>query len=262
MGKINKPDYVKLIIGFLWSDDELLEKCKNKLEEHFGEIDFASSAIDFTFTKYYNAEIGDNIKRQYVSFKKLISPEALSDIKVYTNDIEQTFAKADKRPVNIDPGYIDLSKLVLASTKDATYRIYSSAGMYLQSTLYFEGKTFKPWPLTYADYRSEHAVNFFNIVRNNYKQKEYKNKKVAIKKIGYTCLFYKRWFIVISALSLLFPLMIMPIKRSLAFGTKAMIATYTIGALWTVIAYYYIAILCINYGDAAIRLFYTLSSMR
>lgn len=260
MGTINKPDYVKLIVGFLWSDDKLLEMCKQKMINHFGEIDFESSAIDFTFTKYYNGEIGDNIKRQYVSFKKLISPGDISDIKVYTNDIEQIFAKDSKRPVNIDPGYVDLSKLVLASTKDATYRIYADAGMYLQSTLYFEGKTFKPWPLTYADYRSDHAVDFFNIVRNNYKQNEYKNKSIPIKKIGYTSIFYKIWFIFLCSFLLLFPAMILPIKKSLHFNKTGKIITFLLGAIWSAIAYYYIMYFFIKFGDLLIRLYYTIVS--
>lgn len=261
MGEINKPYYVKLIVGFLWSDDNLLHKCQQKMEDHFGEIDFESSAIDFTFTKYYNSEIGDNIKRKYVSFKKLISPEDLPNIKVYTNDIEQVYAKENKRPVNIDPGYVDLSKLVLASTKDATYRIYAQAGMYLQSTLYFEGKTFKPWPLTYADYRSDHAVEFFNKVRTNYKQNEYRSKKCQTKRVGYTSIYYKPWFIGLITFFLLFPLTIIPIRKSLAFSNTGKLFTYVFGILWSAIIYYYIIVFCIKFGDAAIRLFHTINSM-
>lgn len=257
MGIICKPPYVKFIIGFLWQDDLLLEKCKKKLTEHFGEIDFESSAIDFTFTNYYNGEIGDKIKRQYVSFSKLIEPGDINAIKVFTNDIEQKFAKGEKRPVNIDPGYVDLSKLVLASTKDATYRIYAKDGMYLQSTLYFEGKTFKPWPLTYADYRSNHAIEFFTLVRNHYKNNEYNNKDAKKKRVGYTDIFYRPWFIALAALLLLFPLMIVPVKRSLALGKTSKIIFWLLGSLWSITAYYAIIIFFVKFGDLLQRLFYS-----
>lgn len=258
MGIICKPPYVKFIIGFLWQDDDLLKECKTKLIQHFGDIDFESSTIDFTFTNYYNSEIGDNIKRQYVSFSKLIEPGDINAIKVFTNALEQKFTADSKRPVNIDPGYVDLSKLVLASTKDATYRIYAKDGMYLQSTLYFEGKTFKPWPLTYADYRSDHAVEFFTLVRNHYKNNEYKNKDAKKKRVGYTDVFYKPWFITLSTLLLFFPLMIVPIKRSLALGKSSKIIAWSLGSLWTIGAYYAIVIFFIKFGDLLSRLFYSI----
>lgn len=74
-----------------------------------------------------------------------------------------------KRRVNIDPGFVALDKMALATTKDATYRIYLGNGIYVQSTLYFQQKTFHPWPWTYSDYKMDMSIEFFNKVRELYK---------------------------------------------------------------------------------------------
>jgi hypothetical protein len=73
-----------------------------------------------------------------------------------------------RRRINLDPGYVDLSKLVLATTKNHQHRLYLGQGVYGEVTLRFTRKSFRPWEWTYPDYRSEHYVQFFNEVRNTY----------------------------------------------------------------------------------------------
>ena len=76
--------------------------------------------------------------------KKQIDPGILAAVKAATNKIEErkavTTPNSMKRSINLDPGYITLGKLVLASTKDHAHRIYLGQGIYAEVTLeYREG---------------------------------------------------------------------------------------------------------------------------
>jgi len=170
MGQITLPSKVKLIAGLLFVDFEILEETYNALINSFGLIDTKSKIIDFNFTNYYNKEMGENIKRQYISFEKLINPDQIVDIKIATNDLEEKISCSNlNRKINIDPGYIELGKLVLATTKNYTHRIYLTKGIYAETTLKFSGKTFSSWSFTYPDYKTQETIDYFNKVRELYK---------------------------------------------------------------------------------------------
>lgn len=170
MGLVSAPKDVKLIAGLLAADAGSLERARSILGGIYGPQDLESGALDFEFTEYYNEEMGEKILRQYISFGRLISPDALAGIKLDTNRIEAELAVSGKRKVNIDPGYLDLSKMVLATTKDSTYRVYLGRGIYAQSTLYFKDKSYRPWPWTYPDYQAPETIEFFNKARKIYKE--------------------------------------------------------------------------------------------
>ena len=171
MGKIVKPDPVKLICGILASDTGWLEKSHEILAREFGPLDLKSEIVPFDFTSYYENELGPAVLRQYVSFELLLDPGELASIKLTTNRLEEELSEDGVRRSNLDPGWLDLSKMVLATTKDATYRVYLGEGIYAQSTLYFEKGTYRPWEWTYADYRIKTSIGFFNEVRKEYKLK-------------------------------------------------------------------------------------------
>ena len=169
MGAIHKPEPVKLVCGLLAADASWLERSREVLERAFGPLELKSEVIPFDFTSYYEKELGPDILRQYVSFEGLIDPGNLVSIKAATNRLEGELSEEGIRRANLDPGCLDLSKMVLATTKDATYRVYLGEGIYAQSTLYYEKGTYRPWGWTYADYRTETAIGFFNDVRKAYK---------------------------------------------------------------------------------------------
>lgn len=173
MGKICKQESVKLIIGLIGKEN-LFSKVKAKLLTKFGMIDFSSTILAFTSTDYYNREMGSDLKRQFLSFKRLISPDMLPDIKNYTNTLESNFYSGNKRRlVNIDPGYLSIAKLVLATTKDHQHRIYLGKGIFAEVTLRYKGKTFCSWDWTYPDYCTKEYISIFNQLRKElYKAKE------------------------------------------------------------------------------------------
>jgi len=175
MGSISRNRPVKLVIAFIFKQPILLEKAKLILKKSFGEIDFTSQILPFDYTDYYRKEMGDGLKRAFISFPKLIPPENLSKIKCLTNKIEAKFSDHGCRAINIDPGYLDLARLVLASTKDFSHRIYLNLGIYAELTLVYKDGSFRPNPWTYPDYRTEGYIKIFRQIREIYAQ-QIKNK--------------------------------------------------------------------------------------
>lgn len=177
MGNIKKHPKVKLIVGMIARDETLFEKAKMKLEEKYSETDYESKVMDFNKTDYYRDEMGENLKRKFVAFSKLVLPEDLVEIKREANAIEKSgaFFKNGRR-INLDPGYVSLAKLVLASTKDYSHRVYLSKGIFAEVTLmYFNGKfNAKEW--TYPDYATEEYKKIFGEIREIYKR-QLKSKK-------------------------------------------------------------------------------------
>jgi hypothetical protein len=166
------PLPVKLICGLLAPTPQQLETGRMALEVPFGPIETASEVIPFTYTDYYAREMGATLVRQFVAFAELIDPGRLAEIKNNTIEIENSLAKGEAqqrcRTLNLDPGYLDAAKLVLASTKDYSHRIYLRAGIYAELTLSFnrQGCLFYPW--TYADYRTPVCTDFFLRVRRRF----------------------------------------------------------------------------------------------
>lgn len=165
MGRITRAKPVKLIAGFIFKDERYLIKAESILARKFGKIDFKSQVIPFDFTDYYAQEFGDNLKRVFVSFKNLISPKYLSSAKVITNRIEEKLSLSGNRLINIDPGYLDAARLVLASTKDFAHRIYLDKGIFAETTLIFKDHSFRGWEWTYPDYKKEEYIEIFHKIR-------------------------------------------------------------------------------------------------
>ena len=168
MGQIKRLKPVKLFAGFIFRQDYAFKKAMTVLEARFGRCDFESEPIAFTHTDYYENEFGKGLTRKFLSFPKLIPPDELSSIKAATNRIEKKLSKDGSRLVNIDPGYLDLGKAVLATTKDYNHRIYLARGIYAEVTLYYRDKTFTPWDWTYPDYRTPEYIDTFNKIRSLY----------------------------------------------------------------------------------------------
>lgn len=170
MGKIRKHIPVKLIVGFIYNDGESLKKARCYLVKRFGKVDFESAAVPFIYTGYYEKEFGKDLKRKFIGFHKLISPCKLSGIKIFTNKIEKKLSKGACRRINVDPGYLNLSKLILATTKDFAHRIYLSRGIYAEVTLFYKDKNFRSCEWTYPDYRTAEYIEVFNNIRAIYEE--------------------------------------------------------------------------------------------
>lgn len=158
---------VKLFIGFIYSDEDVLNKTIKLLENKYGQIDSYEGPIPFTHTEYYK-ETGDNLKKYFISFKKNIKRDNIARIKLHSNKIEKKFQTTSKRQINIDPGYLTLSNVFLASCKDYYHRIYIGKNIFLENELRYTQKKYIPFEWTYPDYVSPEYIDYFLRLRKIY----------------------------------------------------------------------------------------------
>ena len=161
---------VKLISSIFSAHKILMQDVIKEVEGHFGSVDWVSELFVFDRTRYYEREMGWPLYRRFLSFSSLIKPDSLVEIKLITNSIEKGHLMGKGRGVNIDPGYISLERLVLATGKNYIHRIYLGKGIYADLTLVFHAGTFTPLVWTYPDYAHEKVIACFNMVRDNYRQ--------------------------------------------------------------------------------------------
>lgn len=170
MGEILDTYRVTLICGVIFRAGTDLDALQERLVAEFGPVSARSQVVPFDLTGYYEKEMGTNLSKIFFVFENLIEQEAIVDIKLKTNDIEMEIAQKEgcpeNRPVNLDPGYVTLGKLVLATTKDNYHRVYLGRGIYAEVTLQFRYKTFKPFEWSYPDYKKDEYIQFFNGIRN------------------------------------------------------------------------------------------------
>lgn len=176
MGKVREPPPVKLIVSMFTGDETLLAVARGALVNRFGSVDYQSELLSFHHTEFYAREFGPGLLRQIVAFAELIRPEHLAEVKRKTNELELSWAVDGKRRVNLDPGYVSLGKLVLATTKDYSHRIYLGQGIYAEVTLKYEHGRFQPWPWTYPDYASARYLEIFGEIRQIYAEQLHQGK--------------------------------------------------------------------------------------
>ncbi len=162
------PERAKLFIGILTGQTELLDASCRVLEKKYGEIDFVTTKIPFTHTDYY-VTMGGGLFKLFLSFRRLVRREDIVDIKLYANKLETKLSGKGRRRINIDPGYMTLSNVFLASCKDFFHRTYLRKGVYLENEFRYVAKKFEPWEWTYPDYRKPEYLNFFYNIRRIYR---------------------------------------------------------------------------------------------
>ncbi len=170
MSRANKPEHVKLLTSLFSPEKDLIEPVIQQLEAIGGKVDWVSPPLFFDRTRYYEKEMGWPLFRRFITFENLIDPEQLVEIKLRTYAIEQNRLAEGKRRINIDPGYISPERLILATGKNFTHRVYLSKGIYADLTLIFQKGSFKPLEWTYPDYAAPDLINIFHGIRTRYMQ--------------------------------------------------------------------------------------------
>jgi hypothetical protein len=145
------------------------------MERHFGPVAFTSLPYYFTQTTYYERDMGTGLRKHFIAFRDLVSPDCLPGAKLLANELEKQCASCGQfpevRPLNIDPGLLNLGKFMLATTKDQAHRIYIGKGIFAEVTLRFEQGSYVLWPWTYADYRQRCVLEFMNQARVYYRER-------------------------------------------------------------------------------------------
>lgn len=156
------PEKAVLVMGIMYSDDNVKEKTVNLLVNKFGEIELEGKSFVFDFTDYYEEEFGKT-KKFFISFKEKIDIGDLVEIKLLTNKLEKELSKEGKRRVNLDPGYVTKEKSVVASCKSRPHRIYLDKGVYAHLMFIFKKNDVISFKWTFEDYLQE--KEFFVTVR-------------------------------------------------------------------------------------------------
>ena len=162
---------VKLVCGVIYKDEVLYEEVRRRLIGEWGPVDMESPPFAFDLTAYYEPEMGPDLKRRFMGFAGLAAPEILTQAKLRTIEIEEAVRRetgAPGRPVNIDPGYLTASALVMATAKDFSHRIPLGRGIYAHLEFLFTKTGVKTLDWTYPDFRRGPCQEFFRSVRELY----------------------------------------------------------------------------------------------
>ena len=169
MGTPKEPKPVKLFMSLIAMENDIFLQGVKDLRSSFGETDSVSERFPFDFTDYYTVEMGKPLFRHFITFERLIPIPILPDIKKATNRLEEKYAVLNgKRRMNIDPGYLCLEHVILATTKGYAHRPYLRDGIYADLALIYRHKSFQPLEWTYPDYRQEVIITLFNQFRKEY----------------------------------------------------------------------------------------------
>lgn len=166
MAKPQPAPLVKYIIAALYSCETALQNVLPVLEQRWGKIDYQSQPYPFDQTDYYQEEMGDNLLRVLIAFEQLRSPEELVSAKLWCNELESSLAypltpnpsptegRGEKRRVNLDIGYLDHNKIVLASVKGLGQKIYLSQGIYADLIARYGHGRYQPFEWTFPDFKA------------------------------------------------------------------------------------------------------------
>jgi hypothetical protein len=168
MAKPGPVDQVKLLVAVLWSSEEALEEALEELRIQWGDIDFVGPDHPFDVTRYYESEMGSGLKRRLLSFARLIPPESVRAAKLKCNDIEDRLARGRGRRVNLDIGYLDHNKIVLASVKYAGQKIHLGDGVYADLIARYRERRYQPFEWTFPDFRDGRYDDDLAQIRSTY----------------------------------------------------------------------------------------------
>ena len=173
MGHLRRVERSQLVVAAFSRHAEALAWAEGELRSLYGPIALMSQDFDFHQTRYYEATMGAGLKKRFLVFQDLVESDALPDLKNATNRLEEKLTSGSRfpevRPLNLDPGLLQLGKFMLATTKDQAHRIYLRDGIYAEVTLRFQDGVFEPWPWTYADYREPELRAFLVKARELYR---------------------------------------------------------------------------------------------
>lgn len=144
---------VKLFVAALWSEAEALQSALGELRRHWGDMDYMGPDHAFDITDYYQSEMGGDLKRRILSFTGLVPPDCLCRAKYLCNEVEDHFAGEKGRRVNLDIGYLDHNKIVLASFKGAGQKIYLGERVWADMVARYRQGRYQPFEWTFPDFR-------------------------------------------------------------------------------------------------------------
>lgn len=162
-----------LFFGVIAGRAELLEATKERIVRRYGELDPEGESADFPFpeTATYRPQMGTGLSRRFFVLARRVPQDVLARVKHESIRIEDEIraewraATGLERPVNIDPGLINDCRIILATTKDYSHRIYRRDGIWEEVTLVWRGGGWVSEPWTYRDFQNPAYHAFFTPFR-------------------------------------------------------------------------------------------------
>lgn len=167
----NYSEDAVIFIASLFSCRETFEAAVPKLQDLFGHIYYRSPSLPWNYSTYYNAELGTPLFRSFMFFEPIVNTDCLADAKLSVVEVENSLSMEGNRGLNLDPGYMSLAKVVLASRKNYSHRIYLGKGVFCELELFYQDGKFNPLPYTYFDYRDDTFIRFFADARRLLKKR-------------------------------------------------------------------------------------------
>jgi hypothetical protein len=162
------PLPVKPVVSLILAREDLGPALISQMAACFGPPDLVGPWWPFIDTAYYTPEMGATLGRRLVAFLHLADPAHLAAWKVFTNGLEARFSLGGRRLANLDPGYVAKERLVLATGKNYTHRLYLGQGIYGDLTLTFIKGGVKPLPWSYPDYARGPLPELLGLIRQKY----------------------------------------------------------------------------------------------
>jgi hypothetical protein len=164
-----EPEPVKYVTAVLWRDPAALDGGLAGLQELLGGIDYQGPDHPFDRTDYYEPEMGSGLLRRVVSFHRLQSPALLAEVKLACVAVENRLRMPGGRSVNLDVGYLDVHKVVLASLKYGGQKIYLSGGVYADMVCRYSRGEFHEFEWTFPDFKDRGYSRELLEIRARYK---------------------------------------------------------------------------------------------
>ena len=171
------PNPVLRLVSCLTSHEEMLPMLEAELIELFGPVAKRSEAFQFELSHYYESEMGGQLKRYWYCFEELFGAEHLADFRWQTEDIEKRNLLNDGRLLNLDPGYLDYGKLVLASLKEGADKIYMGRCVWAHTCLRYRFGDFEAPDHSFADFKDGRFNEFMKEARELYRRLLRQQKK-------------------------------------------------------------------------------------
>ncbi len=171
MGVVKEyPPCLAMVAAFS-KHESALDWLWQKVTSQLSPIALLSPRYAFTESKYYRSTMGDGLTKQIAMLSNWYDPAELATHKLllhgWESELGERIDSDVERPLNIDPGYMSMTKLVLASTKNREHRLYLRDGIYAEVTLAFRDQQWVPMPWTYPDYQREDFRVFFHECRKH-----------------------------------------------------------------------------------------------
>lgn len=165
MSKPFLPEKGLLITAVMTNTKNLFVPVLNEFEKKFGGCFLLSPWFEFSHSRYYENEMGKNLKKRFICFKNPINQDSLSYVKNFAYETENRYLADNKRKINLDPGILTIEKYVLSTFKNFSHRIYLGNKVFAEVEFGFKNSRPYFFEWTYPDYMQKEVCDFFLVSR-------------------------------------------------------------------------------------------------